>query len=613
MKKTKRTHEEFLSELAEVNADIEVLENYVRLMEPILCRCRVCGKEWKAYPGNLLRGHGCPVCARRKSSASRTKSHDQFIGEMKSINPNIEILEKYQGAFEPIECRCNTCGHTWKVSPTNLLSGRGCPECAKETRGERIKKTHKDFLQAIEEKKIQVEALEEYIDSRTPITCRCKVCGKIWEIRPNNLLRGYGCPDCGLKMRAASRTKEQTTLEEELKVVNPDIEVLESYKGARIPILCKCRTCGYEWKAAPTNLLKDRGCPQCAIVVRADKLRRTHEEFLAILQQQGRTIEPLEEYRYNNEPIKMLCKVCGYVWSTKPGTILAGHGCPKCTNHVVYTQEEFVGKLFEINPHIEVISEYQRSAKPIDCKCLLCGHVWTTRPNGLLRGAGCPACFHSTTSFVEQCILLAFCFALGEVNVQSRVRSIIGQELDIYIPSLKLAIEPGSWRWHSDKVEKDWKKRVLCREKGIRLITIYTDFFEKEPPFTDDCICVAETLGFEKEHPVMKALVEVLFKLAGVQVHIPDDEWDNIKKRAYAKSRRMTTAEFKERIARLNANIEVLGEYTGAWNRIECRCNECGTVWKPRAQSLSAGHGCPQCAHTAAGKLRKRNLVAKKE
>jgi hypothetical protein len=49
--------------------------------------------------------------------------------------------------------------------------------------------------------------------------------------------------------------------------------------------------------------------------------------------------------------------------------------------------------------------------------------------------------------------------------------------LDLYIPSLSLAIEYNGTHWHSIEhcpiIDKHLNKSLLCREKGIRLIHIY--------------------------------------------------------------------------------------------------------------------------------------------
>lgn len=49
-------------------------------------------------------------------------------------------------------------------------------------------------------------------------------------------------------------------------------------------------------------------------------------------------------------------------------------------------------------------------------------------------------------------------------------------------------------------------------------------------------------------------------------------------------------------IYKVNPNIEVLGEITGADTKVLCRCKVCGHEWSGRPASLKSGHGCRKCA-----------------
>ena len=74
-------------------------------------------------------------------------------------------------------------------------------------------------------KEIPVQILGTYINSQTPLSCRCNKCGLVWEIRPNNLLRGYGCPKCGIEKRAQSQSKDNTDFVTEIGKINPQITI----------------------------------------------------------------------------------------------------------------------------------------------------------------------------------------------------------------------------------------------------------------------------------------------------------------------------------------------------------------------------------------------------
>ena len=122
----KKTHEQFIQEMNKVNPNIEILGTYTNGKTKILCRCRLCKCEWKTVPADLLRHHGCPKC---RSNAP--KSHEKFVEEMKIVNPNIQILGKYIWNKSNIECKCKICLYEWKPMPSDLLKGHGCPKCSK--------------------------------------------------------------------------------------------------------------------------------------------------------------------------------------------------------------------------------------------------------------------------------------------------------------------------------------------------------------------------------------------------------------------------------------------------------------------------------------------------
>ena len=50
-----------------------------------------------------------------------------------------------------------------------------------------------------------------------------------------------------------------------------------------------------------------------------------------------------------------------------------------------------------------------------------------------------------------------------------------GYELDIYIPSKKIAIEYDGSFWHGNKTRKDLEKNQKCKKDGIKLYRIDVD------------------------------------------------------------------------------------------------------------------------------------------
>lgn len=290
------------------------------------------------------------------------------------------------------------------------------------------------------------------------------------------------------------RRKTHEEFVEEMKEINPNIEIVGEYINDKTKILCRCLIDKHEWEAAPHNLLQGHSCPVCA-----GNIKLTTESFKKKLKEVNPNIEISGKYINNVTKIKCKCLIDGYEWEATPVSLLIrGHGCPRCANRERYTTESFKEKLKEINPNIEVSGEYIGSVTKIKCRCLIDGHEWETLPKDLLRGHGCPRCAHAGESWMDRTlyeILLEY-----DSDAIYREKDTIGMELDSFCPNLNLAFEPGNWHWHQDKVERDAIKRKLCAEKGIRCITIYDSFPENiKVPFEEDCYVYPKNFGSNKE------------------------------------------------------------------------------------------------------------------
>lgn len=187
----KLTNDEFVKRVANINPNIKTLEQYKGSHIKIKCECNQCHYCWSSAPTNLLQGQGCPNCSKKVKP-----TQNEFIAKIKNINSNIKILGKYQNATTKVKCQCLIDGCIWEAQPTNLLQGRGCPECAKRNRLVKTRKSHKQFIEEIEAINADIEILDKYINNQTKIKCKCLIDGHCWEAIPANLLQGIGCPVC---------------------------------------------------------------------------------------------------------------------------------------------------------------------------------------------------------------------------------------------------------------------------------------------------------------------------------------------------------------------------------------------------------------------------------
>ena len=161
-------------------------------------------------------------------------------------------------------------------------------------------KTHAEYVKELAEKNPNIEVLGIYCGSNIKIPHRCKIDGNTWNVTPSNILRGGGCPECNIKKKR--KTHEEYV--KELAGINPNIEVIEEYRGLQVNIMHYCLIHNFEWSARPGNLLQGRGCPKCA-----NNIKKTHNDYLNELYIKDIDIIPLEEYKGANTPILHLCKI----------------------------------------------------------------------------------------------------------------------------------------------------------------------------------------------------------------------------------------------------------------------------------------------------------------
>ena len=260
----------------------------------------------------------------------RSKTHEEYVIELSIKNPNLEVMEKYQGIFTPIDHRCKQHNIIWKCRPHNALYGAGCEQCRVDKYREKRARTHDEYINELLIKNPNLEVLENYINIDTKILHKCKKHNYIWKLAPVNALQGYGCKYCkGEKIHNNfARTNEEYI--SMLKNINPNIISLEEYKNSKTPILHKCTLHGIEWKTAPECILVGGGCYKCHIekISKANSL--SHEEYIERLSDVNSSIIPLEKYININTKIKHLCTIHNIEWNVSPASTLQGHGCPKC-------------------------------------------------------------------------------------------------------------------------------------------------------------------------------------------------------------------------------------------------------------------------------------------
>lgn len=279
-----------------------------------------------------------------------------------------------------------------------------------------------------------------YVKSNIKVDILCKKHG-IFSVRPNDILRGHGCPLCGKE-----RTKEKLsdTLENfilkarEVHGWKYDYSKV-IYKGSEQKICIICPEHGEFWQT-PHSHLNGRGCPSCGLKKRVEK-RRDH---LGVFIEKAKSVHG-DKYDYSKaiykntmEKVLIVCPKHGEFWQ-RPIDHLHGHGCPKCGGYGRLSTEEFINRCVCVHNGFYDYSKvaYHNNREKV---CIICpkhGEFWQ-QPSHHMNGHGCPKCYKSS---LEDEIISLLDSTGVEYEYNKRYKFLNGLQLDFFIPSLNIAIE----------------------------------------------------------------------------------------------------------------------------------------------------------------------------
>ena len=192
------------------------------------------------------------------------------------------------------------------------------------------KKTKEEFIKEATEKH---KGKYDYSNVKY-VGCKSKMCiicpqfghGEFWQ-KPDNHLRGQGCPKCSGKQTS---TKEEFI--KKVKEIYGDkygyTKVNNVNNATKVCIICPEH--GEFWQT-PNNHIQNHGCPTCGVKNRNEKNTLTKEEFIKKAREKH-----IDKYDYSKvEYVGAHTKVCiicpehDEFWQ-KPNDHLNGRGCPKC-------------------------------------------------------------------------------------------------------------------------------------------------------------------------------------------------------------------------------------------------------------------------------------------
>ncbi len=320
-----------------------------------------------------------------------------------------------------------------------------------------------------------------------------------------------------------------------------------------------------------------------------------------------------------------ICKKCKHRWEAKILNRYYGRNCPVCAGKIVVQGKNDLATLrpelaeewdFDSNDELTPYDVTVGCGKKIHWICHL-GHKYTATilHRAGKHGTNCPVCHASRqTSFAEQ----AFFFYIKQLypDAVSRYKDIFnnGMELDIYIPSWKIAVEFDGIFWHKKreleiKTKREELKYQICKQHGIRLFRLREGEIEQSNVYADSWYpikasnnfqdlenCIRSfiltfnplhinpkkhslTIDLKRDEPAIRASYMTEFKKNSLQTQYPllAKEWHSTKNGALLPSMFLCGS-----------------SYRAYW-----KCSICGNEWQASIGSRTKGRRCQKCFRKA--------------
>ena len=379
---------------------------------------------------------------------------------------------------------------------------------------------------------------------------------------------------------------------------NPEILTIGSHKKT----WWKCSR-GHEWQATIYDRKNGSRCPYCSgrYVVKGENDLQTVNPTLAEEwnYEKNNGLIPAEVTPNSNKKIWWKCSQ-GHEWQATITSRNTGSGCPYCSGNKVLKGEN---DLQTVNPSLTEEWNYEKnygltpaevmpnSDKKVWWKCSK-GHEWQAAIKDRNNGNGCPVCnSERSTSFPEYALVYYLeKYGLEVIHLYKEK----GYELDVYIPSQKIAIEYDGSFWHENKTKKDLEKNQKCKKDGIKLYRIR----EGLPSLNDSSI---DYVVQRNQKDLSKILYKVLVDIIGIDVDV------DIKRDAIAIENLREYTEKQNSILfsnpelakdwnyEKNGNIRPEHFAMSSGKKAWWKCQK-GHEWQARIADRNSGKGCPYCS-----------------
>lgn len=360
---------------------------------------------------------------------------------------------------------------------------------------------------------------------------------------------------------------------------------------------------GHEYQAMIYDRNNGKGCPYCA----GKKVLKCYNDLQTVnpslaedwSYKKNGNLKPEDFTPNSGKKVWWRCSQ-GHEWQATIHDRNGGKGCPYCSGRFAI---KGYNDLQTINPLLakEWNCEKNGNSKPenftansgikVWWKCNK-GHEWQASIHNRNKGEGCPVCNSERSASFPEYAIVYYLKKYG-LDVLHSYRE-KGYELDVYIPSKRIAIEYDGYLWHKNKAKKDLEKNKKSVKDGIKLYRIR----EGLPSLDDSSI---DYVVQRNQEDLSKILELLLSEIAETNVDI-DLKRDNIVIENFREHTEKETSLLlsnpeivKEWNYEKNGNLKPEHFAANSNKRVWWKCSK-GHEWQAGIATRNKGHKCPYCS-----------------
>ena len=362
---------------------------------------------------------------------------------------------------------------------------------------------------------------------------------------------------------------------------------------------------GHEWQARIDHRNNGVSCPYCSgrYAVKGENDLATINPVLASEwnHEKNGNLKPEDFTASSGKKVWWKCDK-GHEWQAAIHSRSTGCGCPYCSGRYAIKGEN---DLATVNPNLVKDWNYDKNGnlKPEDFtansgqkvwwKCSK-GHEWQTTICNRSNGRGCPICTSERSTSFPEYALEYYLKKYGIDVIHTHKDN--GYELDIYIPSKKIAIEYDGYFYHKNKTKHDLEKNLKCKSDGIKLYRIR----EGLQSLNDSSIDFIVNKNYIN---LAKVIQEILSEIIGgnIDIDLKRDaiEIENLREYTEKENSLLYTNPYlaKEWNYEKNGNLKPEHILANSSKKVWWKCKK-GHEWQTTiANRNSLGRNCPYCSN----------------